>query len=125
MFIIKCSFLISLQQVFQRWYRNVQEHDKRTHMMVPQSSIRHINHDKTFHHIPQTESALRLGCWATTLQKLLKQENHNVVMVEDSSTLYTPGLIQVPHWVPKVRQWGTPPLLQVHWGVTRHLTGPG
>ena len=46
MFIIKCSFLISLQQVFQRWYGNVQIHDKRTHRMPPESFLRHINLDK-------------------------------------------------------------------------------
>ena len=72
------------------------------HWMVPQSSLTHIYLDKTFHQVPLTESALRLWCWATTLQRLLKQENLNVVMVEGSSALYAPGLILVPDWVPKV-----------------------
>ena len=70
--------------------------------MVPQPSLRHINLDKTFHQVPLTESALRLWCGATTLQRLLKQENLNVVMVEGSAALYAPGLIQAPHWTQKV-----------------------
>ena len=81
---------------------NVQVHDKRTHWMVPQSSLRHINLDKLFHQVPQTGSALRLWCWATTLQRLLKQENLNVVMEEGSSALHVLGIIQAPHWAPKV-----------------------
>ena len=97
----------------------IQEHDKRTHLMVPQSSLRHINLDKIFHQVPQIGSALRLWCWATTMQRLLKQENLNVVMVEGSSAFYAPGLIQDPYWAPKGWQWGTLLLPQVHqarWG---------
>ena len=71
--------------------------------------VRHINLDKIFHQVPQTGSALRLWCWATTLQRLLKWENLNVAMVEGSSVLFVPGLIQVPYWAWKVWQWGTSP----------------
>ena len=81
---------------------NVQEHDKRIHLMVPESSLRHINLDKIFHQVPQTGSAPSLWCWATTLHRLLKQENLNVVMVEGLSALYAPGLLQAPHWVPEL-----------------------
>ena len=102
MFIYKnVQFWLACSRSSKDGMGNVQEHYKRAHLMVPQSSLRHINLDKIFQ-VLQTGSALRLLCWATILQRLLKQEHLNVVMVEGSSALYAPNLNQAPHWAPKV-----------------------
>ena len=65
-------------------------------------------------HYGEPKEEFKKNCFWCIYQ-MRKQVTHDVLRhrrIEERDELYM--------W-----QWGTPPLPQVHWGFTSHLTGPG